>query len=145
MTLIYFKVLILAIFFVSFLVFCKKNSLSYGAPLSMSMFFDAIFFVGEINTSAMVARIVLLLITPALIVLSVGIDLRSTYLLVLTVGAWSFLIYCYYYRNEIRPGKIKSSAIFSEIFFAKRDGMRSLALWGVRFIYMIGVYLHFAW
>ncbi|MDW5500144.1 hypothetical protein R6Y99_10125 [Pseudomonas lundensis] len=144
MILIYFEILILVIFFASFLVFLKKTNLSYWAPLSTSTFFDAIFFVGERNMAAMIARIVLLLLIPTLIFLRMGIDLKSAYLFTLMVGSWSFLMYCYCYRGDIRPGKIKSSAIFSEVFFAKRVGVRSLVLWGVRLVYIAGIFLHFS-
>lgn len=144
MILIYFEILILVVFFASFLVFLKKMNLSYWAPLSTSTFFDAIFFVGERDMTAMIARIVLLLLIPTLIFLRVGIDLKSAYLFTLMVGSWCFLMYCYCYRSDIRPGKIKSSAIFSEVFFAKRVGVRSLILWGVRLIYIAGIFLHFS-
>jgi hypothetical protein len=144
MTLIYLNILSLAVFFVSFFVFCKKTKISYGAPLSMSTFFDSIFFVGEKNMATMIARIVLFLFMPALAFLRVGIDSKDLYLFIIMVGAWCFLMYCYCYRGDIKPGKIKSSAIFSEVFFAKRAGVRGLFLWGVRLIYIAGIFLHFS-
>lgn len=106
-------------FFCFFFVFCKKTKISYGAPLSMSTFFDSIFFVGEQSMATMIARIILFLFMPALVLLRVGIDLKDLYLFILMVGAWCFLMYCYCYRSDIKPGKIKSSAIFSEIFLQK--------------------------
>lgn len=143
MMLIYFQILIIAIFFVSFIVFCKKTGLSYWAPSSMSVFFDGIFFVGKENFTAMTARIVLLLVIPASFLLRFDIEARHTYQFILIAGAWAFLMYCYYYKGEIKPGRIKSSAIFSEIFFAKRAGLRGLALWSIRVIYVVGITFHF--
>ncbi|HEJ9093550.1 TPA: hypothetical protein ACKQPR_000010 [Serratia odorifera] len=143
MSLLYIQLSGLVLFFFSFLFFCKKIGVNISAPSSMSMFIDSIFFVFEGNKATLIGRMILLFIIPLSFIVRNFHDDKNSYLLVFICGAWLLLLYCYYYRVSIQPGKIKSSALFSEVIFSRRQGVRGVLLWGIRLLYIAGFYLHF--
>lgn len=144
MNVFYIQIAGLVLFFISFLFFCKKVRVPVSSPSSMSIFFDSIFFIFEGNKATVIGRLILLAIIPLTIIFPTLVQIKSTYLMVLICAAWLLLLYCYCYKHSIQPGKIMSSALFSEVFFARRKGVRGIYLWGIRLLYVVGFYLHFS-
>lgn len=144
MELFYIQLLGVMFFFISFLFFCKGTQQKLSSPSSMSLFFDSIFFIYEGGKAALIGRLSLIFLLPVTITYKYFIGGEYNYFLFLICGAWLLLLYCYKYRKDITPGRIKNSALFSELLFRWRSGFRGLFLWVIRCLYILGIYLHFS-
>jgi hypothetical protein len=137
------SMMIFAVIFTSFFLYCKKRAFPLMLPASMTYFWDAIFFLRDSDICVLSARLALLAGLPILycfIFLEHGVG-REYFLFV--VSAWMLcLIFKYLYQPD-NSRELKGSRFFGAVILSNPPGFCGIALWFVRVLYIISFFIYF--
>ncbi|MCA6222782.1 hypothetical protein [Photorhabdus antumapuensis] len=123
----------LLVFFLSFLVFCRRNKLSLTSSISMNDFFSGIFFLRDENVSLWGGRISLFIGVPMIYFFKYFNNKSGSEFFPLIICTWGVAVYFRFSYNHSQYNKNRiNTSLFYEFFITQKKGSQGLLLWIIR-------------